>query len=174
MGVSPKPRLRGRPPPLNPIMEYLQNLSRAMKTMQNQVARMSRRGSRKEKAFKRNGHGPAPWLTPRNLENDFNREVEGKGTLETDEVPHHSHRQPTPSAARSTSVLDRLGRRLTEHNLRLRLEAKQMERMESERQRREGRPPSHYNERERSLHSRSHREPTRCELQLGDHWGPQK
>ena len=33
-----------------------------------------------------------------------------------------------------------------------------MERMEREHQRREERPPSHYDERERSLHSRTHRE----------------
>ena len=51
-------------------------------------------------------------------------------------------------------MLDRLGRRLNEHDLRLRLEEKQAARVERERQRREERPPSHHNERERSRHSR--------------------
>ena len=122
-------------------MEDLQNLSRDMKTIQNQVARVSKRGGRKKKVFKGTGRGPTPSVTPRNLEQDFNREAEGEGRLETGEVPPRSHRQPTPSAARSTSVLDWLGRRLTEHDLRLRMEAKQMERMERERHHREERPP---------------------------------
>ena len=112
-------------------MEYMQKLSKEVKTIQTQVARMDKRGSKKKITFKKTRRMGASSMTPRNLENDFNREAEGGGALETDEVPpsqvirgsNRSHRQPTPSAPRRTSVLDRVGRRLTEHDLRLKLEA---------------------------------------------------
>ena len=77
-------------------MEYLQNLSRDMKTIQNQVARMSKRGNKKKRVFKRTGRGPTPSVTPKNLERDFNREAEGEGTLEAGEVPPVPVGRPLP------------------------------------------------------------------------------
>ena len=56
-------------------------------------------------------------MTANNMENDFAREVEDERKLKTDEVPpsqvrgapEPSLRGPTQSAARTTSVLDRMG-----------------------------------------------------------------
>ena len=147
-------------------MKYLEDLSREVKTIHTQVIRMNKRGSKKKKTFKKAGRRRASSVTPRNLEDDFNREAEGGGKLhQTDEVPLSQvikdsncfQRQPTPSAPRSTSVLDRMGRRLIEPDERLKMEAKQAAKIERERQRREDRSPHHHDEMERSHHSRSHR-----------------
>ena len=79
-------------------------------------------------------------IPPRRLINDFDEEagqeeevVPEEEPLEWDEIPPKKKKRdatarrrapasPAPSEARTTSVLDRMGRRLTEHDLRMKLD----------------------------------------------------
>ena len=127
-------------------MKYVQDLSREKKTMTTKKAKMERQTNKKKRGLKKIGRFSK--VTPKNLESDFEWEAKGERSLEMNEdhpsqlrgAPEPSLREPAPSVASTTSVLDHMGKGLTEHDMRLKLEANKDARRERERQRREERP----------------------------------
>lgn len=89
----------------------MKNVTSKVANIENWTLKKKKRGLKVSGRFSKGWRGSK--VTLRNLEKDFEREVEGERSLETDEVPQSqvrgapkpSHRSPTSSVARTTSVL---------------------------------------------------------------------
>ncbi|KAK1404551.1 hypothetical protein POM88_004156 [Heracleum sosnowskyi] len=141
------------------ILGYLEGIELQFKAMNARLAKVEHNSIKnaKRKARRLKGTKDKKDKTSKKLILEFDEVADGMkktGSLETDEIsPSQEERgshasseprhEPASSEARSTSVLDRIGKKITEHDLRLRLEKSKSrrERTPPRTERRERTPP---------------------------------
>ena len=141
------------------ILGYLEGIEFQFKTMNTRLAKVEQNSIKnaKRKARRLKGTKDKKDKTSKKLIHEFDEVADGlkkTGSLETDEIspsqeergsqaPSEPRHEPASSEARSTSVLDRIGKKLTEHDLRLRLEKskERRERTPPREERKERTPP---------------------------------
>ena len=129
----------------NMVLDFLQQLGTKMDAITSRVTRVEKRtaranAKRKLRRMKMSQNPRRNAIPPRRLINDFDEEADqGEEVVpeeeppEWDEIPPKKKKRDAtarrrapansaPSEARTTSVLDRMGRRLTEHDLRMKLD----------------------------------------------------
>ena len=127
------------------VLNFLQQLGTKMDAITSRVTQVEKRtaranAKRKLRRMKMSQNPRRNAIPPKRLINDFDEEagqgkeiVQEEEPLEWDEIPPKKKKRgntarrrapadPAPSEARSTNVLDRMGRRLTEHDLRMKLD----------------------------------------------------